>query len=345
MTPVLLRPGDASPGKRSVQLRAERIDPMCEEFRSWVSVLNACMREEWGELANQNTVQEVRSSLGTTFRNPIHLMVKVRGRMVGCGLIQVPHQQESEDGILSTYVMVRVLRAVQGFGIGKVLLDAVEDEARKMGVNKLWSITAARSLRDDRATRIVRRAGYVENRLVSRMDLQLAAGRSLKNHFQTPEGFHIVICVDSLPEEFPQALAQLNQRQEHHGEAHLVLPQTPQKVLSIIEDCKAIGHSSIFAIAVHSASGKVAGWAHTDAASDNRITEESGMGIDPSFKNVPGLGEAILANLIDVTSATLTGIGRVRYFANYNDAHIIGVHRNVGFEDIGVYRDWFKHLD
>lgn len=309
-------------------------DPALEE---WVEVVNASMREEWGALANRNTVEEMRGMGEGSVVQPAFLAVRVRGRMVAAGLVEVPYSYEETVG---SFVMVRVLRTAQGRGIGQLLLHAAERKAAEMGAEVLWGVASAPTYRDDRTTRILRRAGWTETDLVVRMDRPMST-TPVAPDFPVPRGYRLTTCVNSVTDEVADAMGALNAAWSLRLDIQAT-QATSEGVRTMLEHYVAMGQTTSIVLAL-TEEGTLVGSVVSHSAGCERLVEQSDVVLHGDHAR-DDLRRAMLARLIDLTKESLPCEGRMRAFPPPECQETIEAYRAVGYEDSGFYRDWEKRL-
>lgn len=325
-------------------IEATRVDPLSAEFETWVEVLDQCMVEEWGRLAPTTSIPALRSLAANAAYAPRYFMVRVRGRIAGVGLVEAPFSAPGSNSF-SSFGIVRVLKAVQGYGIGRTLIAAVEDEARALGATAVATISSARSYRDDRTTRIIRRAGYKEVNTKLRMDLDLdEMATPVADAFLPAQGFQIKTFIGSVPDDVVQNLTELTQRVLSPEQLDDAVFNDAEQGRAAIEAAQQADRIPLVTMAEDQRTGLPVAYATASAALDVRRSEEGPTVLSDVARRHPSVVTAMLARLVDTSHAALQGSGHMRHFAGWQDPDLIGHHRAIGYRDTGFYRDWTKDL-
>lgn len=304
-------------------------------FEVFVDVMNRALVEEWGELAQQTSLEDYRAEDQVSGRNQ-YFIVWVGERPVAVAKLDATDTGRPQESL----GIVRVLRAVEGYGIGQGLIRHLEDVARGLGLTTITGITSARTARDDRTTRILHRAGYTDLSLLLRQDLALPGAEAPR---EVP-GFRIEATATAPRSSFLRDLAQMMNEFELDDEDGIDEEiWDEERLTSITEVIGGTGRTLAFAIAYDESDGHPVGYSEAAYRTGDPMAEQNGTYVNGRYRR-RGIATALRVQLLEALLAEAPGVPRIRTFSRSDNAEVIGVNHRLGYSDTAVYRFWEKSL-
>lgn len=318
---------------RPVELEGPDLDTLTE-------ILNEGLELEWGERAALATAADLRVESALSENNQRYYLYWVNDRALAAMDLLV-HRDDPDVATLN----VRVLPEYQGYRIGQECLQFAERYVVPRGRRFLRSVTAARTLRDDRNTRFMRKAGFRELRSLLRQDLDLPNGHFESLHPAPLDDLDVVI-VRGVPDlSVCDAICRLwNEQLDGEAYSEASPPHfDPHGLHRFMRDVVDSGRYAQFALLCRASSREVIGQSEVQYRPGDTFAEQYESYIVPRYasrESYLNLKFAGIRALLEAHPET----PRVRAVNSITDAHITSANRELGFADVGYIRDWEKEL-
>lgn len=304
-----------------------------DHLEAYAEVARQGSAEDFGALAQSRPTQEFLNQLqaGNTEYHTIWVSDEVVGTIE---TIRLPDATTAS-------VYIRVLKAVQGYGLGQQALRFSIERLRAKGITTIVGGCSARSIRDNRNVRFLIKSGFEETLILLRQDIDLAAADRSAWRPQAPSGVRLAVVADGYELDVMDQVAALQHRHitEDPGMApvEVDLHEGPE-LAALYRRLAQGGRRTVLSLALDE-SDRVIGYSKAQFSPSDRIAEQYATYVLPTHRG-RGLTAALIGQLLTAVTDLAPAIGRLRVFVPAEVPRLAVINRRLGFTDTAYYREW-----
>lgn len=315
----------------------DHVDPASEKLDDWVALMNRCMQEEGGPTAAQLTTSYLRESDHKENLRFSFLVVHAGHRDVGAALLELPADPQQNP---VAFGLARVARTAQGFGVGMSLIHAMEVEATQHGCTAMSTTTSSRYYRDDRTTRLLRRAGYTVTDVLLRMDLPLD---EVTAPISPSQGLEVSVLTEHTPPQVWESFARLMQEYSSSPDSPGDTTLDPEQVRAEALTPMLAGRHVLISLVLQEGTTEVVAAAAAESGDEDLLTEVDWHYATAAARE-SGAGTLALQHLSHELRCLRPQMTRLRTFVHADLTQSVEEVRAAGFQERNYYRDWIRPL-
>jgi GNAT superfamily N-acetyltransferase len=335
-----------------MKVTVEEIDPRHEAaFDQWFAVVQATERERWPDKPGWLRVE--RLAMATAQGGPeAHRLLVARdesGRVLGCADIEL----YLRENLQLARTDVRVLPDHRRRGVGSALLRAVEESAAREGRTELGGMDetpvgpVARPA--DAAGPFARRHGFAPIQQLVRRELRLPLQQPPDHHHRAaPAGYTMRTFADRWPDELIEDRCALGRRMSTDvpmGEQELDEEVWDEaRVRHIEAEFAAQNRAKVTTVARHDETGRLVGFTEiaVPLGAPESVWQHDTLVMREHRGH--GLGYALKVVNLRALAAKFPQARSVSTWNAAENAHMIAVNEEIGFEVVAVSTSWLKRL-